>query len=222
MRNKNVETGTRPVPISDEKIMEYATSRAEVILQFADKSYRIAFWSIVVSFCALTASIVFLMFKPEPRFFLNDIASGRIVPVVPVSAPNMNNQQVMNWFKTTITEMLTFHYGNYREVVGLKWREAIAKEKLNEALIEIRPFLERVINDKIVLFAVPASEPVIARAGKKYGVFTYLVSMDILLAFDTGAKRDVAKYKIDAEVRRVDVRERPHGLEISWFAMAAR
>ena len=219
---KKVVSGTKKVPISEERIMEYAATRAETVLSFTERAYRISFWSVMVSFSALLLSIIFFIFKPEPRFFLNDMASGRIVPVVPVSAPNMNNQQVMNWFKTTITEMLTFHYGNYREVVGTKWREALAKEKLNETLIEIRPFLERVISDKIVLFAVPASEPVIVRMGKKYGVVTYLISMDVLLVFDTGAKREVAKYKVDAEVRRVDVQERPNGLEISWFAMVLR
>ena len=215
-----VVTENSSVPLSNEKILDYIANRPFRILEVAEKSYRLSLFSVVFAMFLLVAAGFVFLYKPPPKFFLNDISTGRIIPVVPVSEPNMNHDQVRNWFKTATIDMLTFSYANYREVIGTKWREAIATEKFNEALKEIRPFLNRVIDDRIVLFAVPASEPVIKKAGKKYGVFTYLISMNVILAFDTGEKQEVARYRIDAKVRRVDVRERAHGLEISWFAMS--
>lgn len=114
--------------------------------------------------------------------------SRHIVRLVPLAKPNMTNQAVLSWAANSITEIMTFGFGDYRHHLRDQeirftpegWASFVkAFDKMEVGVV----FRER----QLVLTTVPSDQPVITKQGDKNPEHNYEweVQMPIIMTYAT-------------------------------------
>lgn len=181
---------------------------------------RIALIQTVVIF-GLVIGVIALVLSAEPqdRFFATT-ADGRLVPMVPLSQPNLSPAAVMSWTAQAATDVMTFGFHDFqmRMQDNSKYFTRRGWANFTEALERAR-FLEMVQTRQQVLTAAPASAPVLIQEGVVNGIYRWVIDMPLMVTFQTGASNDSQTINLRLFVVRVPTLDNPTGLAIQqWIA----
>jgi len=108
-------------------------------------------------------------------------------PLMPLSTANMTDQAILSWAATSITEILTFGFGDFDQRM-LAQRSSFTEEGWTSFTKAIRnqdmrtDFKMR----QLVLTTVPANIPVIVGKGTdEKGEFSWIVEMPVIMTYTT-------------------------------------
>ncbi|MDX9689977.1 MAG: hypothetical protein EOM37_08150 [Proteobacteria bacterium] len=146
---------------------------------------------------------------------------GKITGLVPLMEPNQTDQAILSWAATTITEVMTFGFGDIdTRVLSQKSRftgegwdsflEAFRKERTREGFK----------SSQLVLTTVPTDVPVITKKGlDKDGDYQWVVEMPVIMTHTTNDRvSSVRKSIIRLTIVKVPPRHNVRGIGIKlWY-----
>lgn len=111
----------------------------------------------------------------------------KLRPLVSLSAPNLTDQAILSWSATSITEILTFGFGDFDQRI-LTQRPLFTSDGWSGFTKAIREqnMRENFKMRQLVLTTVPANMPVIVSKGEdEDGSYNWAVEMPIIMTYTT-------------------------------------
>jgi intracellular multiplication protein IcmL len=146
---------------------------------------------------------------------------GKNVDLVPLMEPNQTDQAILSWAATTITEVMTFGFGDIdTRILAQKSRftnegwdsfvEAFRKQRTREGFKQ----------SQLVLTTVPTDVPVITKKGvDKDGDYQWVVEMPVIMTHTTNDRAtSVKKSAIRLTIVKVPPSHNVRGIGIKlWY-----
>ncbi|MGE3624026.1 MAG: DotI/IcmL/TraM family protein [Bdellovibrionales bacterium] len=175
---------------------------------------------IIISLLCGALVLIMPFAKPIYHHYARDPA-GNILSLSALPMPNMTNRAVISWAVNSVTEIMTFGFGDIIEQLGRQkprftpdgWRsfvEAFQKQKVSQAFKE----------KQIVLTTVPSNTPVIISQGlNKDGQYQWVLQIPVIMTYATN--NNVTKPEravISLTIVRVSTEQSPSGIAIKkWI-----
>ena len=169
----------------------------------------------------LIFSIVVIVnaYQPENRYFATT-EDGRVVPMVPLSEPNLSRPALLSWAAQSATETMTFGFHDYRRRLQESSRHFTRKgwasfvKALQDAGI-----IEAVEANRQVVSASPRSAPTILAEGIMNGVYQWQVELPMMVTYQIGQQQRNIVMNVRLNIVRVPKLESPNGIGIEqWVA----
>ena len=159
--------------------------------------------------------------QPENRFFATT-EDGRLIPMVPMSQPNLSTPALMSWVAQSVVEVMTFGFSDYRRRLQESSRNFTKTgwESFTTALDRSR-IIEMVEQNQQVVTAAPAGAPIIQSEGVVMGRYQWRIQVPITLTYQAGSRSRSTGMLVTLLVVRVPRLENPNGIGIEqWIAVA--
>lgn len=156
------------------------------------------------------------------NYYFATTEDGRLIPMVPLSQPNLSSPALMSWAAQSATEVMTFGFNDYRRRLQEASRNFTKRgwESFTQALQRSR-MIERMEANQQVLTAAPSGAPIMESEGLVAGRYQWVIQVPLILTYQASAKTDTQKMLITLVVVRVPRLESPSGVGIEqWVAVA--
>lgn len=160
--------------------------------------------------------------QPENKYFATT-EDGRLVPMVPLSQPNLSTPALMSWVAQAATEVMTFGFNDYRRRLQEASRNFTRRgwESFTSALQRSR-IIEMVEANQQVVTAAPRGAPVLQSEGLVAGRYQWVVQVPLVVTFQSGSRTSNNSMLITVVVARVPRLETPNGVGIEQWIAAPR
>ena len=160
--------------------------------------------------------------RMEYRYFATT-EDGRLIPMAPLSEPNLSSPALMSWVAQASTEVMTFGFNDYRRRLQEASRNFTRKgwESFSSALQRAR-IIETVEANQQVVTAAPTGAPVIQSEGIVQGRYQWVVQLPMSLTYQAGAKTRTDNLLVTLVIVRVPRLESPNGVGIEQWIAGAR
>ncbi len=192
--------------------------------EFYRDGYRAMLKVIVLQTLVIVALIALAFFiveskKPENRYFATT-EDGRLVPMVPLTEPNLSTPALMSWVAQAATETMTFGFNDYRRRLQESSRNFTKRgwDSFTQALQRSR-IIEMVEESQQVVTAAPQGAPILQSEGDVGGRYQWVVQIPLVVTYQSGAKSRSDNLMVTLVVVRVPRLESPNGVGIEqWVA----
>lgn len=172
----------------------------------------------IVSNVILAMALTYLVFTPAPARFIVTSADGRIIPVEPLSAAVKSTPQILAWANMAATKINSYDFVNFRQQLQeasnyfstngwLGYREQLKKVGN----------VKYVVDNRLVVTAVATGAPVIEEQGLINGVYTWKVTLPLLIKYAGASITRNIPQTVTMLVQRVDIANNPQGIGISSY-----
>lgn len=187
---------------------------------YQDGSHRL-FVVLILSILLNVLGIYYVFYiythPPAPVYFPTS-TSGRITPLIPLEQPNMSDQEIKQWANLAIMAAYSYNFVNYRTELeaasqfftGDGWNTFISALKSSNNL-------QAIINNKFVLSATATEAPIIDEKGIINGVYSWRVSMPIMVTYQSSSLYSQTPLKISILIARESTLNVPKGIGIAQF-----
>ena len=160
--------------------------------------------------------------QPENRYFATT-EDGRLIPMVPLSEPNMSTPALTSWVAQAASEVMTFGFNDYRRRLQEASRNFTRRgwQSFTEALQKSR-IIEQVEASQQIVTAVPNGAPIVQSEGLVAGRYQWIIELPMIVTYQSGAKERTDRMLVTLVVVRVPRLESPNGVGIEqWIAIPA-
>lgn len=160
----------------------------------------------------------------QPKhFYFATTEDGRLIPMVPLSQPNLSTPALMSWVAQATTEVMTFGFNDYRRRLQESSRNFTKRgwESFTQALQRSR-IIERVDVNQQIITAAPSGAPVLQSEGLVAGRYQWVVEIPIILTYRAGPKKQNSGLLVTVVVVRVPRLESTNGVGIEQWIAAGR
>ncbi len=157
--------------------------------------------------------------QPQNYYFATT-EDGRLIPMVPLSQPNLSTPSLMSWVAQSATGVMTFGFSDYRRRLQESSRNFTKRgwESFTQALQRSR-IIEMVEVNQQIITAAPKGAPVLESEGLVAGRYQWVVQVPLILTYISGAKTYNTGLLVTIVVVRVPRLESPNGVGIEqWIA----
>jgi intracellular multiplication protein IcmL len=160
--------------------------------------------------------------QPENRYFATT-EDGRLIPMVPLSEPNLSTPALMSWVAQSTTEVMTFGFNDFKRRLQEASRNFTKAgwESFTTALQRSR-IIEMVEENQQVVTAAPQGAPILQQEGVVQGRYQWVVQVPIAVTYQSGAQSRSDFYMVTVVVVRVSRLESPNGVGIEQWITVAR
>lgn len=174
----------------------------------------------------LVAAALFLLvaipvIRPVHVYMARPEAKMEPFSMASMSEPNLTDQAVLSWSVLSITEILTFGFGDVDQRILMQRRRFTDDgwESFLKGFVETE-FYDRFKGNQLVLTTVPTNAPVIVGQGPEGEEYVWLVEMPIIMTYATvdniaQKKRSIVRLTI----ARISSKENKQGLGIKRWVM---
>jgi intracellular multiplication protein IcmL len=165
--------------------------------------------------------VIVNVYQPENRYFATT-EDGRVVPMVPLSEPNLSRPALLSWAAQAATETMTFGFHDYRRRLQESSRHFTRPgwSSFVKALQD-SGIIEAVEANRQVVSTAPRSAPTILSEGIMNGVYQWLVEMPLMVTYQYGQQQRNVSMNVRLTIVRVPKLESPNGVGIEqWVAFA--
>jgi len=159
--------------------------------------------------------------QPE-NFYFATTEDGRLIPMVPLSQPNLSPPALMSWVAQATTEVMTFGFNDYRRRLQESSRNFTKRgwESFTQALQRSR-IIEMVEANQQIITSAPKGAPILQSEGVVAGRYQWVVEIPLVLTYRSGAKTSNTGLLVTVIIVRVPRLESPNGIGVEqWIAMA--
>lgn len=193
--------------------------------QFYRDSYRSVLKLAVLQAIVIVGMIGAMFFviqthQPENRYFATT-EDGRLVPMVPLSDPNLSTPALMSWVAQSATEVMTFGFNDYKRRLQESSRNFTARgwESFTAALQRSR-IIEMMETNQQVLTAAPQGAPILQSEGLVNGRYQWVVQIPMILSYQAGSKSRSDRLMVTLVIVRIPRLESSSGVGIEqWIAV---
>ncbi len=157
--------------------------------------------------------------KPENRYFATT-EDGRLIPMVPLSQPNLSTPALLSWVAQSATEVMTFGFSDYRRRLQESSRNFTRSgwESFTTALNQ-SGMIDAIESKRQVVTAVPAGAPIMQSQGVVAGRYQWVVQMPMTLSYQVGSDRRARNILVNIVIVRVPRLESSNGVGVDqWLA----
>ncbi len=160
--------------------------------------------------------------QPQHYYFATT-EDGRLIPMVPLSQPNLSAPSLMSWVAQATTEVMTFGFNDYRRRLQESSRNFTKRgwESFTQALQRSR-IIEMVEVNQQIITAAPKGAPILESEGLVAGRYQWVVQIPIILTYMSGAKTHNTGLLVTVVIVRVPRLESPNGVGIEQWIASAR
>lgn len=173
--------------------------------------------AIVALIIALTVTI--MSSRPQDRFFATT-SDGRLIRMIALNEPNMNDAALVSWSARAASDVMTFGFHDYQR----RLQEASSYftrrgwQSFTEALERSR-LMEGVTKAQRVVTAAPKSAPVIIQQGLVDGIYRWIVELPLIVTYQSGTAQQSDTVNVQLVIVRVSTLDSPSGVGIQqWIA----
>jgi len=171
----------------------------------------------------LVGAMYYIVKVNQPQhFYFATTEDGRLIPMVPLSQPNLSTPALMSWVAQATTEVMTFGFNDYRRRLQESSRNFTKRgwESFTQALQRSR-IIEMVEVNQQIITAAPKGAPILQSEGLVAGRYQWVVEIPIVLTYRSGAKTSNTGLLVTVIIVRVPRLESANGVGIEqWIAMA--
>lgn len=209
-----------PRPSEDQSALGRVIVRNEFYRDGYRTLLKVAFIEAIAIIGLIVAMVIIVnVYQPENRYFATT-EDGRVVPMVPMSEPNLSRPALLSWAAQSATETMTFGFHDYRRRLQEASRHFTRQgwgsfvKALQDAGI-----VEAVEANRQVISAAPRAAPTILSEGVMNGVYQWRVEMPMMITYQYGQQQRNVSMNIQLTVVRVPRLESPNGVGIEqWVA----
>jgi len=157
--------------------------------------------------------------QPENRYFATT-EDGRLIPMIPLSEPNLSRPALLSWVTQAATEVMTFGFNDFRRRLQEASRHFTGPgwQSFTKALQEAKT-IDIIQENTQVITATPRGAPVLESEGIVNGQYQWIVQIPMLITYESGAKKKNDNLMVSIVIVRVSRLESPNGVGISqWIA----
>lgn len=143
---------------------------------------------------------------------------GRILPLVPLSRPAMNDRRVVTWATDVAISAYSFDFLNWRKVLsGLS--QDFTRDGYSSFIGSLKASgnLDLVLKNRMVTSAVPAAAGVVVAKGKLGGIYAWKIQVPVLVTYQAAKSSVSQNLVVTLLVVRRSVLSHPKGLAVSQF-----
>lgn len=193
--------------------------------EFYRDGYRLALRVAVIQ-CFIIFGLIGAMFfvisvhQPENRYFATT-EDGRLIPMVPLSQPNLSTPALLSWVAQAVSETMSFSFSNYRRNLQESSRHFTkAGWESFSAALQVARIIESIEQNTQEVTAVPRGAPILKFEGLVGGQYQWQVQIPIILSYVSGSKTRQDNWIITLVIVRVPRLESPNGVGIAqWIAV---
>lgn len=190
-----MDAGKGPWPTADEAVSSIILGGwyANVRLHYMS---RIAVALVALVSVSLLGTIALINRPPQFRYILTS-PSGQVLPQVPLSEPNHDDQFVVDWTIDAITRLYSFDFVNYR----LQFQDAqknmtTAGWDNFEQAMKVSGNFNAVIGNRYVTTAVPTGPGKVVKTGDIMGRQAWKVEFPMLISYRSSEKDRDGKLRV--------------------------
>lgn len=223
---KDVKEAKKPAgdPAQDEIEMLKSVGSVIVRNEFYRDGYRSILRIAVIEAMIILALVGAMYFvievhQPENRYFATT-EDGRLVPMTPLSEPNLSVPALMSWSAQAATEVMTFGFNDYKRRLQEASRNFTRSgwASFTTALEKSR-IIEMVEANQQVVSAAPSSAPVLISEGLSKGRYQWQVQVPLVITYQAGASVRSDNLLVTLLIVRVPKLESSNGVGIEqWLA----
>lgn len=171
--------------------------------------------ALVLVLAALTVTIA--VSRPEDRFFATT-ADGRLIRMLPLNEPNMNDAALISWVARAASDVMTFGFHDYQRRMqeNSAYFTRRGWQTFSEA-IERSRVMEGVEKAQQVVTAAPQKAPTIVQQGLANGVYRWVVEMPLVVTYQSGTAQQSDVLNVQLVVVRVSTLDSPSGVGIQQW-----
>ncbi|HEY8964359.1 MAG TPA: type IVB secretion system apparatus protein IcmL/DotI [Alphaproteobacteria bacterium] len=158
-------------------------------------------------------------YQPENRYFATT-EDGRLVPMEPLSEPNLSGPALLSWAAQAVSETMTFGFHDYRRRLQESSRH-FTRKGWSSFVVALKDsgMIEAVEANRQVITAVPRAAPTIISEGPLGGVYTWQIELPMMVTYQLGQQTRNVSMSIRLTIVRVPKLESPNGVGIEqWLA----
>jgi intracellular multiplication protein IcmL len=221
----------KPIPKRDKTLAaqkpEVDSPLGNVVIrnQFYRDGYRtlikIALFQAAIILGLLVVVGVFVNTHQPVRTYFATTEDGRVIPMVPLSQPNLTRPALLSWAAQSATETMTFGFHDYRRRLQESSRHFTRRGWASFAqALQDSGMIETVTDNRQVISATPRQAPTILAEGLlANGVYRWEVEMPMLITYELGQTRRSNNMNIRLVIVRVPKLESTNGVGIEqWIA----
>lgn len=231
MAADNPSSSSRPAPAQAQRKAAApgtaeggALGRVITRNEFYRDGYRTLLKVAFIEAVAIVGLIVVIVaivnaYQPENRYFATT-EDGRVVPMVPLSEPNLSRPALLSWASQAATETLTFGFNDYRRRLQEASRHFTRPgwSSFVKALQD-SGIIEAVETNRQVVSAAPRAAPTILSEGMVGGRYQWAVEMPMMVTYLFGQQQRSVSMNVRLVIVRVPKLESPNGVGIEqWVA----
>ncbi len=157
--------------------------------------------------------------KPQDRFFATT-SDGRLVRMIPLGQPNLNDAALVSWSARAASEIMTFGFHDYQRRLqeSSTYFTRRGWQSFTEALDRAR-IIETVEQNQQIVTAAPQQAPVIIQQGLINGIYRWVVELPLIVTYQSGSSQQSDVIKVRLIIVRVSTLDNPSGIGIQqWIA----
>lgn len=160
--------------------------------------------------------------QPENRYFATT-EGGRLIPMIPLTQPNLSTPALMSWVAQAATEVMTFGFNDYRRRLQEASRNFTRTgwDSFSLALQQSR-IIDMVEAHQQVVTAAPKGAPILLHEGVVNGRYQWQIQLPMVVTYQSGSKTTSTGLLVTIVIVRVPRLESPNGVGIEqWIAVPA-
>lgn len=188
--------------------------------------YRDSYRKLVVALLGMiviVAALVFVIFllvanRPTPKYFAAT-DSGRIVPLIPLDQPNLNEANVLQWASKALMSVYSFDFVHYQETFqnSRQYFTDRGWQAFMDALRNAKT-IETVKDRKLIVSAVLNGAPIISNQYILRGRYTWEARVPILVSYQ-GTESYSDNLIATLKIQRVSTLDNKYGIGIAEVVM---
>ncbi len=231
LKKKNAESNKKqeltPKEIDEAKKFKEDTAglgRVVIRNEFYRDGYRSLLKMTLIQ-CVVILGLVGAMYyvikihQPQHYYFATT-EDGRLIPMVPLSQPNLSTPALLSWVAQATTEVMTFGFNDYRRRLQESSRNFTKRgwESFTQALQRSR-IIEMVEVNQQIITAAPQGAPALNSEQLVAGRYQWVVQIPLALTYRSGARTSNTSLLVTVVIVRVPRLESPNGVGIEqWIA----
>ena len=172
----------------------------------------------IVSNVILVLATSYAIIRPAPAKFIVTSPDGRIIPVEPLSAAVKSSPVILAWANLAATKINSYDFVNYRQQLqeSSNYFSANGWKDYNGQLVSSGN-VKYVVENRLVVTSVATGAPVIDEQGLINGVYTWKVTLPILVKYAGATITRNIPQTVSMLIQRVDITNNPPGIGISSY-----
>ncbi|MDO8953900.1 MAG: type IVB secretion system apparatus protein IcmL/DotI [Gammaproteobacteria bacterium] len=173
---------------------------------FYKDNFRRMVWVLLISLVLnliLACSVIFFSHQTPRTYYFATTSDGRLIPVQPLSNPNMSDVAVTNWVSNNLPQIYALDFVHYRTQLQ-NMQGSFTDFGWQQFMQASAGFLGNIVNQQLITSATLTNVPIIVQKGLINGVYSWQVQVPLLIATQKGDQQSTQNVIVRMIVQRVN------------------
>lgn len=184
------------------------------------KIVSITSFSIILNL-VFAAGYVYRYVNPVEPVYFATTSSGQLIPIVPLSTPNMSSAAIVQFAADAVRESYSFDFSNYKSQLNKAGSEYFTPDGFNKflkALVDSGN-LEAVKSKRLIVKTIVTGVPAITNQGPFNGVYSWRIEVPVSVHYQGSDAINKEDHIMTLTIQRRNVLDSSKGVGIIQFVV---